>query len=504
MLRPSLWTGTVETEPFPMLQNDLVVDVAIVGGGITGMTAAMALKKAGKKVALFEARQVGRGSTGDSTGNLYVSTDQHLASIEARWDKIVMAQVARSRRDTIASIERTTDEFQIKCGFTRCPWYLYCLEEDEKLLTLIEKEYASATQVDTPCEITQRVPLRPMVARALRLDDQAQFHPTRYVRGLAKGIHNDQCRIFENSTVVHIDSSGHQLTCNGHKVNAEHIILASHTPKGFNFLQAEMVCKREYGIAARVDEKQHLPGIFWEASAVSKRSIRFFKDENTTYLIVVGEKHKVGHHEETGIHFNNLEAFMRANFNIEEVAYRWSGQHYVSADGLPYIGNSPNARNVYIATGFSTDALVWGTVSGHLIAEHILGYENELHPLYNARRFTPVKSSRQFLEMNADVVKSYFEDYVLRKNVEPLSTLAKGQGALVNVDGKTVAAYRDETGQLSVLSPVCSHMACKVHWNAGEKTWDCPCHGSRFDLQGRVIEGPALAGLERATLHEET
>lgn len=503
MLRPSLWTGTVETEPFPILQNDLVVDVAIVGGGITGMTAALALKKAGKHVALLEARQVGHGSTGDSTGNLYAATENHLAVIEARWNKGVMQQVARSRRDAIAAIERTVDEFQIKCGFTRCPWYLYCLEEDGKLLEMIEKEYESARDAGLPCEVNRQVPLRPMVARSVKIEQQAQFHPARYVHGLARALHDDQCHVFENSTVVHINSSGHELTCNGHVVKAEHVILASHTPKGFNFLQAEMVCNREYGIAARVDEKQSVPGVFWEASSVSKRSLRYFKDENTTYLIAVGEKHKVGHHEETGIHFNNLEAFLRANFNIEDVAYRWSGQHYVSADGLPYIGNSPNARNVFIATGFATDGLVYGTLAGNLIAEQILGQENELHAVYNARRFTPIKSSRQFLEMNADVVKSYFEDYVLRKNVEPLSSVLKGQGALVNIDGKTVAAYRHETGELTVLSPVCTHMACKVHWNAGEKTWDCPCHGSRFDLQGKVIEGPAMAGLERANLQDD-
>lgn len=497
MLRPSLWTGTVDTAPFATLNDDIDVDVAIVGGGITGMTAALALKNAGLHIALLEQGQVGRGSTGDSTGNLYVSTDQHLTAMEALWNTAIMQQVAHSRRDAITAIEQTVNKFQIACAFSRCPWYLYCLEEDTRLLELIEREYLAATSAGIPCEVTTSVPLRPMVARALRMDQQAQIHPSRYVHGLARALNDEQCRIFEKSPVNHVSINGHLLACNGHTVRAKQVILASHTPIGFNILQAEMVCKREYGIAARVDERHAIAGIFWEASAVSRRSLRYFKDENTTYLIAVGEKHKVGHHDKTMTHFNNLEAFLRANFTIEEIAYRWSGQHYIPADGLPYIGPSPNARNVYVATGFSTDGLVYGTLAGNLIAEQILGRASALQSIYNARRFTPIKSSRQFLAMNVDVVKSYAEDYVLQKNVEPCSALLKGHGALINIEGKTVAAYRDDAGNFSFLSPVCTHLGCKVHWNDGEKTWDCPCHGSRFDLHGNVVEGPAMANLER-------
>lgn len=503
MLRTSLWTGTQASQSFPTLNEDLSVDIAIVGAGITGITAALALCKAGKKVAVLEARKIGSGSTADSTGNLYALTDHHLYTIEQRWNHNTMLQVASSRNFAVSMIESNITELKIDCSFDRCPFYLYSADENTEAMDSIEKEHSAALAAGLPSTLTKSFPWHHSVARAIIVENQAQFHPSRYVRGIASALQSDNCLIFENSPVTDISGSKREVSCNGYKVKAEKIVMATHTPKGFNILQAEMVCNREYGIAARINPDSIKSGIFWDIGSSSKRSIRAYNDGIGTYLVAVGEKHKVGHFTDTAVCFDNLEAYVRSHFSVEKVDYRWSGQHYVPADGLPYIGVSTMSDHVYIATGFSTDGLVYGTLAGHLISEQIIGIENPWHALYNARRFTPLKSSKQFLEMNVDVMKSYFEDYVLHKNVEPLNSVLNGQGSLVEVEGKKLAAYRDDHGQLTVLSPICPHMKCQVHWNSGEKSWDCPCHGSRFDLEGKVIEGPALCGLEKADIVEE-
>jgi Rieske Fe-S protein len=254
-----------------------------------------------------------------------------------------------------------------------------------------------------------------------------------------------------------------------------------------------MVVNREYGLAARIARGSFPAGIFW-GSGVDRISSRSLDVENETFLVCVGEEHKTGH-EDANINLDRLEASAAAHFDVREVAFRWSAQNYSASDGLPYIGK--DATECHIATGFQTDGLTWGTVAASIIADEIIGRDNLFAPMVKASRFSPIKGAKGFMEENVAVMKSFIKDYVTDRPEIPLSHLMPGSGAIVKIGGESLATYRDPDGTLVTVSPVCTHMKCKVHWNSVEKSWDCPCHGSRFAVNGTVIDGPATEPLQR-------
>jgi Rieske Fe-S protein len=336
-------------------------------------------------------------------------------------------------------------------------------------------------------------PFRPAQGRVMVLDNQAQFHPQAYVRELARQASGHGCRIYENSTVLEVDTDRRVVRTARGKVTAKEIVLATHTPIGFHLVQAEMVVNREYGLATRIARDFFPAGIFW-GSGVDRISARSLDVDDDTYLICVGEEHKTGQ-EDANINLDRLEASAAAHFDLLEIAFRWSAQNYRAADALPYIGR--DTTECFIATGFETDGLTWGTVAASIIADEIIGRDNVFAPLVKASRFSPVKGAKGLVEENVAVMKSFIKDYVTDRPEVPLSQLVPGHGAIVKVAGESLAAYLDPDGTLMAVSPVCTHMKCKVHWNSVEKSWDCPCHGSRFAPDGSVIEGPATAPLER-------
>jgi nitrite reductase/ring-hydroxylating ferredoxin subunit len=218
------------------------------------------------------------------------------------------------------------------------------------------------------------------------------------------------------------------------------------------------------------------------------------------YLVVIGEKHKTGQHDDAVDYYARVEEYARRHFGVTEFAYRWSGQHYRPADGLPYIGKTVNSGRAYVATGFGTSGLLYGPVAAQIIADEILGRDNPFAEIYAARRFTPAKSAGDFIKENINVAGQYARDWFTpgpATDIDDIDTWAPGEGRLVETKGKKVAVYMDEAGEVHAFSPVCTHMGCIVHWNAAEKSWDCPCHGSRFASAGEVLEGPALEPLKR-------
>ncbi len=490
----SIWQGTAGETVFPPLQGRVAADVAIIGGGITGVTLAMLLAEAGRSVVLVEARRIGEGSTGNSTGNLYEVLSEQLYTIGERWDRSVMGEVADSRREAMALVERVAGRLG-DCGFSRCPLYLYATAPAQ--IEVVEKEYEAALQLGLAARLEEGATPVPSL-RALILDNQAQIHPLAYVQRLAQQIASPQCRIFEQSPAVAIDEKMHSVHTAQGSIRARDIVLATHTPKGIYLVQAEMVPRREYGIGLRLASGNYPDGIFWGMGDY-RHSVRSLRAGNDHYLILVGEDHKTGQHDAADA-FARLEGFARRKFDVGTVDFRWSAQHYHPADGLPYIGAS-HGSEVHIATGFGTNGLTWGTLAATVIADRILGRDNRWAHLYRANRLLPMKAAKGALEENLSVAKSFIRDYTTRPQTA-LDGIPVGGGALVEVDGQKLAVHRDESGTLSALSPVCTHMKCMVHWNGAERTWDCPCHGSRFDVEGRVIEGPALAPLARKPLPE--
>jgi glycine/D-amino acid oxidase-like deaminating enzyme/nitrite reductase/ring-hydroxylating ferredoxin subunit len=491
----SVWRATNrETRPPAQLEGDVEADVAIIGGGITGVTLALRLAEEGKSIVLLEAKRIGLGSTGNSTGNLYETVSSGLHSVSAKWGAPVARAVAQSRGEAIEWIERRAARFDFDCGFRRCPMYWYATSESAA--GSVDEERRAALEAGLlAVRIEDGLPRRLLKAQGpvLVIDNQAQFHPLVYVCELARAAVSKGCRIYEHTPALAIDRNTNVVDTETGKVRAREIVLATHTPCGFHLVQAEMVPSREYGIAVACTAGSIPPGIFW-GKGDERLSVRSFDTPEGAYLICVGEQHKTGQHD-AGAAIDALETLARWHFDVQTVAFRWSAQNYRSADGLPYIGR--DASGAYIATGFATDGLVYGTLAASIIADQILGRENRWSDLYKASRFAPLKGAKGMIEETVNVAKAVVKDYLTPQQSEQLSTLAPGRGSIVEFDKETLAAYRDQDGALFVVSPTCTHLKCKVRWNDMETSWDCPCHGSRFAPDGVVIEGPALAPLQR-------
>lgn len=490
----SLWKTFGSGSNYPQLSHKLETEVVVIGGGICGVTCAELLSDAGIDVILLEASRIGESSTANSTGNLYEVYGELLKEgYQSFGDKI--GEVVKSRREAINLIEENIRKYQIDCDFKRVSWNYYSAIEQKE--SQIQKCLENAQKLNIPLRQTTSQEDRLKSRKSVTIEGQAQFNPVRYVQGLAKAI-QDRCRIFEESRVIDIqnqDNLKRVLTDDG-AIRCKFVIHATHTPKGFMPVQAMMGPYREYGIACRIKEPQHPEGIFFGYHAASEiTSTRTYERNGEHFLIVVGEPHKVGQGD-TLLHMKRLEKFAAEHFDVLEITHRWGGQHYRPADHLPYIGRRKHGSDTLIATGFSTHGLVYGTLSAMIFKDIVQGRDNPYIKLFDPARFSPVRSAPKFLKENLNVFNQYLKDY-LRKNDDAFTDIALGEGKVVEFDGHKLAAFRSEENQLQVCSAVCTHLGCIVHWNNGENSWDCPCHGSRFSPEGEVIEGPALKALAR-------
>lgn len=497
MKKTSLWKDDADASSYALLQQDLSVDIAIIGGGITGLTVAHLLAKAGKNVAVLEAWQLGTGTTGFSTGNLYATTGEMLAKLQLKFDKETVRAVTASRSAAIGHIESTIREFAIDCDFHRRPWQL--ISETEASDKILEKEFQACRDAGLDAYLDSAGSLPFNISKILRVENQAQFNPMRYAKTLAAQTQEAGCVIFERTPVLHIKEGSPNILYTKHgTVRANKIIHATHSPKGVRFVHSLMGVYREYAVAVKLNSGSYPEGIFWIIHGSKHYSIRSYTSKNAeNYLLVLGESHKVGHKKDNEICYQHLEAYLRARFDVRSVEYHWSAQNYKSADGLPYIGVVDNKANVYIATGFAADGLIYGTLAGMIISDSVLGNENPWSKLYDPRRHNPLKSAGRFIKENAHVFMDYMKDIPYKAEADKISSIPAGEGKTVVIKGEKFAVYRDEAGELHQVSAVCTHMKCIVNWNQEQKSWDCPCHGSRFTVDGVVIEGPAILNLPK-------
>jgi glycine/D-amino acid oxidase-like deaminating enzyme/nitrite reductase/ring-hydroxylating ferredoxin subunit len=488
----SIWEGTSsEITEYSSLQGDHKADVVIVGGGITGLTAAMLLSNAGKEVILLESKRIGLGTTGNSTGNLYSTVDEHLSSIKKKWNSDVMKTIVNSRAAAINLIENTIGKYNIDCDFYRTSFNYFVENSTNEIDDFLKEEEDAIGEAGLIPQVRTNPGLPFDVQKSLSVGGQAQFHPLKYCRALAKVL-SQKCKIYENSQVMdYDDDEGIVKTVSG-TITAEHILMATHTPKGVHFIHTKLAPYREHGVAAELKSGTCPQGIFWGLDQ-PKHSIRSLKSNGKEYVMVVGDKFKVGQNEDHLPYIHRLEAFLGSHFQINPIKYTWGGQHYRSADSLPYIGK--HGDHIYFLTGFATDGLVYGTLGAMIVADQVLGKENEYEKTYKSDRSAPLKSAKDFIKENTNVMMQYVKDIPYKAEVEAFMDILPGDGKMIEFEGEKYGAYRDRDGKLHVVSAVCTHMKCIVSWNNGEQTWDCPCHGSRFDYKGKVLEGPALTDL---------
>lgn len=492
----SIWKATAQETNFPQLDNNIEVDIAIVGGGITGVTAAYLLAESGKKVAVLESHEISGGTSGDATGNLYTMVDKRLHHIQSKWDSKTAGIVAESRTAAMNLVETLSEKLNIDCDFKRVPWILFS-ETSEKDET-IEKETKAAEDYGLSVEKLKELPLPIKVSSALKVNGQAQFNPAAFVRGLAQKVNSTNCQIYENSPVHEIEKGEKKvlITPRG-KVTANKVILATHTPKGVFALHTAVYPFREYAIAAKLQSGNFPDGIYWDTESENHHSMRCYNTAEGSYVLLVGKHHKVGQHKKnTEEYFADLEKNVRKHFDVASIDYKWSAQHYKPSDGLPFIGESSD-EGIYVATGFSTDGLTYGVMSAMILNDELNHKSNPWAETYKARRFTPVKSAKEYIKENIQVAKEYLKLLPGTADADEFSEVKAGEGKVVEKDGNKLAVYRDEAGKVECVSAICTHLYCVVDWNESERSWDCPCHGSRFETNGTVIEGPALKPLEK-------
>jgi len=483
---------------FPALTGHKDADVVVIGGGITGITTALRLAEDGKRVVVLESWTVGGGNTGGSTGNLYSTLARGIGSVRASWGDDVMREVVKARATGVDFIEQSVQRLGIDCQFRRCSLYFAAPTSSETLGHSLDEERSASEAAGLKASLVQDVPLPFPMQRSLKVENQAQFNPLRYVQSLARAGAEKGASIHEQSRVIEVDAGKGVVRTEEGEVHARHIVHATHSPMGINVLQGAMVPSREYGVTARLTTPQYPEDILWVLDPF--HSIRSYHHEGKDYLVVVGEHHKTGENGAGKDHYARLEEYVRSKFETDAFEHRWSAQQFSSADGLPYIGQALGKGHVYVATGFAADGLTWGTVAGLMLSDLISGRDNPWLDRFSPRRFTPMRSAKGWVEENVSVAKHFVKDHLGTdkiKGLEELDGLQPGVGKLVSRGGEKLAVYRDEDGQLTALTAVCPHMKCLVHWNNSDKSWDCPCHGSRFTKDGAVIEGPAFQGLQQ-------
>lgn len=499
----SLWLEPAQTR-FPSLTSTLDVDVAVIGAGITGVTTALLLKQAGKAVALIESNGVGYGATGYTTAKLTVGHSLVYHDLTESFGEEAARAYARSNQDSIERIEAIVRDNSIDCDLERASNYVYT--EREASVPDVEREMEALQRAGVDAELTTETDLPYSVRAAVRVDDQAQFHPWKYLASLARIVDGDGSHVLELTRAMDVrNGSRCEVETTSGIVRASHVVVATQMPfldRGLYFTRAHPM--KSYAIAAPIDKQQAPRGMYISVDHPT-RSIRSTPaDDGGRMLIVGGEGHKPGDDPDTNARYAKLEAFMRERFGVDRAEYHWSTHDYMPVDRLPYIGRlRRGVDNIYVATGFAKWGLTKGTLAAEIVSDAILGRANEWAELYDSTRLDARHSAARFAKENAAVGLHFFRDRLqLPTGREDVERLAPGEGTIVRIGAKQYAVQRDDDGELHVLSARCTHLGCIVGWNPADRAWECPCHGSRFDADGTLVQGPATADLPRESLPE--
>jgi glycine/D-amino acid oxidase-like deaminating enzyme/nitrite reductase/ring-hydroxylating ferredoxin subunit len=501
--RASFWVASTEETSFPALEGHVAVDVAILGAGIAGITAASLLKEAGRTVALLDSKQILRGATGYTTAKLTSGHGLLYAHVIKRFGERVARAYADANQAAIEHVEAVAQRHSIDCDFRRRANYVYADDRDER--SSIEREVEAETRVGLPANFDADPPVPFATRGAVRLDGQAEFHPRKYLIPLAQRLQGDGSHVFEATRAhqVHEDRGRCRIETDRGTIDAGHVLVLTQIPfldRGLFFTKVHPY--RAYVLAASIEAGNAPDGMFVSSKSPT-RSLRTTPHDGGLLLLLGGEGHKTGTDSDNERRFDTLHEFLRRHFEAGPVQYRWATQDYYSVDRLPYIGPlTRRSKHIYVATGFSGWGMTNGTVAGMTLADEVLGNENVWTGVYRSKRWKPRASALRFTKENASVVKHFLADGVTAPERRPAREVAPGEATIVRLAGRKVGIFRDDDGELHAVSAICTHLACLVHWNAAERSWDCPCHGSRFDVDGAVIQGPAVRDLPRFDVGE--
>ena len=472
----------------------VVYDVIIAGGGITGISTALLLQKAGKRCLVLEAAQLCFGTTGGTTAHLNTLLDTPYTTIRQNFGAAEAAMVAQATAAAIRLIRSHIGAYGIDCGFAEADAYLFAqdAQQEEELAGILEDARAAGLQAAYSSTIPVPIPF----TKALKAGGQAKFNPVQYVYSLAQALEQAGGVILQECRVTRVtENSVVEVTTSRGVFKAVDLVYATHIPPGVNLLHLRCAPYRSYAMAVSLQDGAYPQDLIYDMYD----PYHYYRTQEVggrQYLIAGGKDHKTGHEPHTERCFLELESYLRQYFDIAAVHYKWSSQFFEPADGLPYIGHLPgHPGHIYVATGFGGNGMVYSSVSALLIRNMILGEETPYSHLFDPNRIKPVAGFTSFVQHNADVVKQFAGKLFSGEQLHQLAGLAPGEAKIVVYDDRKIALYKDEAGALHAVNPVCTHLKCEVKWNAAERSWDCPCHGARYGCDGEVLTGPADQGL---------
>ena len=508
--RPSIWDLTAAVPDIPPSPLPSTVGICVIGAGISGLTTAYELLRAGHDVLVLDDGPIGGGETGRTTAHLATSFDDEYHQVERVLGEASSRLLGEAFRAGVDAVERIVRDEQIDCDFARLDgWWVPSSDEAPKRL---QQECDAARRAGfSEVELVDDHPLsKHFPGTALRFPQQGQFHILRYMAGLAKAIQARGGHIITSAHVETVDDATDEADqcvvhlADGRAVRAAHVVVATNSPIIDRVtMHTKQAPYRTYVIGARVTRGSVPIGLFWDTDK-PYHYLRLLKgpipDGDTDVLIVGGEDHKTGQSDDESSAFERLEAWTRERFSVQGIEAQWSGQVMEPVDYVAYIGRNPGNRRLWIVTGDSGNGMTHGTIAGLLLPALIAGHQHAWEELFSPSRITLSPTTAvQFAKETLNVAAQY-ADLVTGGDVSDVNEIPVGEGRIIRQGMQKLAVFRAAGGGVTVKSAVCPHLGCIVDWNDAEKSWDCPCHGSRFATDGAVLNGPSPMPLGEAEL----
>jgi glycine/D-amino acid oxidase-like deaminating enzyme/nitrite reductase/ring-hydroxylating ferredoxin subunit len=497
----SLWQQQHSSDTFSPLKENISADVTVIGAGITGITAAYLLAKEGLSVALLEAGRVIGGTTGFTTAKISSQHGLIYQDLIKQHGQEKARLYYEANQEGLSFIQESINDLQIDCDFHTLPSFVYSTSKEMEQKVEEEANAYLKLGINGGFAHTEDLSLPFPVKNGVMMRDQAQFHPVKYLNGLLRAFTELGGNVYEHTKATDIQKDSSIVeTESGFEVKSKTIIVSTHYP--FNdmngLLFSRLHIERSYALAAKIEQVTIPDGMYLSADEPTRSIRSAMGPDGEKLLLLGGEGHPTGQHDrDTLTNYEKLAEFGARYFDINDIPYHWSSQDIFSLDRLPYIGPiQKGSENVLVATAYAKWGMTNGTIAACILKDTILNQVNPYKDLFHPSRGEMEASSiKNFVKENATVAKELVKGKLKRKS-RSLEELRCDEGGIVHLDGKKVGAYKDSEGTCHLIKPTCTHMGCDVEWNDAERSWDCPCHASRFSYKGDVLEGPATKPLK--------
>ncbi len=496
--RNSYWheTATINTKKSTDV-NEKKYDVLIIGAGLTGLNTAYLLKDTGYKIGIIEGTNLGYGVSGYSSAKISIQHNLIYDYLINNFSLEEAKQYLKANLEGQSLIKEIIRENNIQCDYKEQTSYVYATKENE--IDMLRKELEAYKKLSIDGFYDETIDIPNNALGAIGIKNQGQFNPIKYLYSLYNLLkNNSSCEIYENVRALNIEpaSKGNFVKTQYGNIYANNIIVASHYPfdNDFGLYFLRLYQEKSYVMAVKTNSNQ-FDGMYINVNDPIY-SMRYQFSDKENLLILAGGNHKVGIKDNEEDSYNDLENFLKQNFRNYEIKSRWSTQDCMTYDKIPYIGKySDNIETIYVATGYNKWGITHSAASAIIIRNKILKIQDDFSEIYNPSRITPVLSSKEFFSNSKDIASGFIKRIIPAS--DNIFNVKSGEGKIVNYDGRKVGVYKDESGDYFCINPVCTHLKCSLSFNEAEKTWDCQCHGSRFDIRGKILEGPAVRSLNK-------